>query len=1162
MSRIFILLNLLCPSFLWAQQPKLILPIGHTMGLNSATLSPDGKKIVTASFDRTVIIWDAITGNYLIKLNGHTKSVVSAKFSPDGKQIVSASDDSTAKIWDILDGHLVFTLKGHNNTVTDAEFSPDGTKVITASLDSSAKIWDVYTGNSLATFLGHKGGIIKAQFSPEGKKLFTSSLLDSTVKIWDIASGRLLLDIKTPSMRISGAQLNSKGNEFLVACEDSSAKIWDAQNGRLLANLKEKSKIYFANFSPDGTEVVTGISGFVSVWDASTGKLTSTIKTSDKNIPVVNGQFSPNGQKLVTVLSGGAAKIWLLPKKSLLAELTGQKTDIKSLQFSSDGKKLCTTSNDRSAKLWDTESGRLLVNLQGNTGRVNSIQYSPDGAKMILRTEGHNVVVWDVVYGKPLFELEGESNTFLGKFSPDGKLLITSTWNNTVKTWDALTGKLLVIFKGNAREVNSIEFSPDGKKVVTASFDNTAKVWDITNGNLLLNLTQHTDFVYDAYFSPDGKWISTASADGTAKIWNAATGDLMVNLTGHLNFVYSAKFSPDSKKLLTFSLDKTAIIWDVPTGKQLKTLKTSEGIYNAEFLENENKILIHTWGGTVEIRNASDGNLLYSLNSGIVGSATISSNQNKIITVTNLNKDFLSDAGIDKVQSWSADNGKFIKQISDTIDRILTLQIRPDGKNIAVGSLDNTVKIFDTNAGSYLYTFFPIEKLDYFIQIPTKEYYCTPNAAKLLHYVTRDLRVITFEQLDVRYNRPDKVLEAIGNSDTALIKSYRKAWEKRIKKLGIDTSAFTDGYSIPEANFVDRDNIDPEQKTNILSLHLKGMDSIYQLDRFNIWINEVPIFGKRGKSIRRNNSNSFDTTVIVTLSQGENRIETSVTNVNGTESYRMPLIVKYSPEKPTKEKTYFIGIGIDRFENDKYNLQFSSKDIRDLSLKLKDKFVGNIVIDTLFNENVTHRNVIALKNKIQKTTINDKVIIAYSGHGLLSKDYDYYLSTYSVNFENPEINGLPYDELENLLDSIPARKKLMLIDACHSGEVDKEEGIAMNKTADSMGLSKGVIIPESQKQNLGLKNSFELMQSLFVNVGKSTGATIISAAAGNQFALERQDLRNGVFTYSILEAMKKYPEMKISKLKTIIGERVLELTNGMQKPTSRNEAIAIDWNVW
>jgi len=81
-------------------------------------------------------------------------------------------------------------------------------------------------------------------------------------------------------------------------------------------------------------------------------------------------------------------------------------------------------------------------------------------------------------------------------------------------------------------------------------------------------------------------------------------------------------------------------------------------------------------------------------------------------------------------------------------------------------------------------------------------------------------------------------------------------------------------------------------------------------------------------------------------------------------------------------------------------------------------------------------------------------------------------------------------------------------------------------------------------------------------VGKSTGATIISAAAGTQFALERNDLKNGVFTYSILEAMKNHSSMKISELKKIVGERVEQLTNGLQKPTSRSETFAVDWRLW
>jgi hypothetical protein len=95
----------------------------------------------------------------------------------------------------------------------------------------------------------------------------------------------------------------------------------------------------------------------------------------------------------------------------------------------------------------------------------------------------------------------------------------------------------------------------------------------------------------------------------------------------------------------------------------------------------------------------------------------------------------------------------------------------------------------------------------------------------------------------------------------------------------------------------------------------------------------------------------------------------------------------------------------------------------------KEKFGTDCFIDTLFNKDVTIKKVMDLKQDLVKTTVNDKVIIAYSGHGLLSDSLDYFLSTYNVNFHKPENGGLAYESLEDLLDSIPARKKLMLIDA-------------------------------------------------------------------------------------------------------------------------------------
>ena len=111
----------------------------------------------------------------------------------------------------------------------------------------------------------------------------------------------------------------------------------------------------------------------------------------------------------------------------------------------------------------------------------------------------------------------------------------------------------------------------------------------------------------------------------------------------------------------------------------------------------------------------------------------------------------------------------------------------------------------------------------------------------------------------------------------------------------------------------------------------------------------------------------------------------------------------------------------------------------------------------------------------------------------------------------------------------------MLIDACHSGEVDKDEVAKMVVVQKQLDPTrKGVIIVEdTANKRVGMKNSFDLMQDLFVNVGRSTGATIISAAAGTQFALEKGDLKNGVFTYSILELMKQTTTTTISELKEI-----------------------------
>src|SRR5450432_3481313 len=116
-----------------AQKAKLMLPIGHTGPVQYAIFSPDGKRVVTASHDKTAKIWDVSSGNLLANLTGHSNFVYAAAFSPNGSKIVTASFDGLAKIWNANTGEWLFDLKAHTAEVWSAEFSKDGKKIITAS---------------------------------------------------------------------------------------------------------------------------------------------------------------------------------------------------------------------------------------------------------------------------------------------------------------------------------------------------------------------------------------------------------------------------------------------------------------------------------------------------------------------------------------------------------------------------------------------------------------------------------------------------------------------------------------------------------------------------------------------------------------------------------------------------------------------------------------------------------------------------------------------------------------------------------------------------------------------------------------------------------------------------------------------------------------------
>jgi len=322
----------------------------------------------------------------------------------------------------------------------------------------------------------------------------------------------------------------------------------------------------------------------------------------------------------------------------------------------------------------------------------------------------------------------------------------------------------------------------------------------------------------------------------------------------------------------------------------------------------------------------------------------------------------------------------------------------------------------------------------------------------------------------------------------------------------------------------------------------------------------------------------------VPLSEGQNKIQVSTHNQNAVESYKETVYVKYSLPKGNESKPnlYLVTIGVSKYKEQNMNLKYAAKDGRDIIQTFQsntNNLWKEVYIDSLFNESVNVSNIGKIKQNLLNSKVDDLVILFVSGHGLLDDSLDFYYASHEMDFDKPNKYGIPYDLLEGLLDSIPARKKVMLIDACHSGEVDKEELIVLN-TNTSSNSSKGLQTIfthrggnnqhiSKKRSKTGLKNSFELMQELFADLSRSSGSVVISAAAGEGYAYEDDKWQNGAFTYTLLNGLKNGLANADSKNGTTINEvknyvlnEVEKITNGKQKPTVRNDNLEFDFRVW
>ncbi len=552
----------------------------HTDGdLLAVAFAPDGT-LWSVEEPGTLRHWNTQT-RAQIEFHALDELATLWSFGPQARLVAAGSDELS--IWDVASGQLRASWP-QPCWVTAIAFPPTGTLIATGHDDGVVRVWDMATERLVHEFRGHELAISALAFSPVGTQL-ASAGEHKILYIWDVSTGERVGTLEGHTDRIPALAWHPDGQQLASAGWDTTARIWDISRCEPIILLNSHAgQVHTLAFNPDGSRLVCAdSSNSIHVWDTARHRPVCVLRSHSSEIRCI--AFSPNGQQLAF---GGVERVihlWDARNGSDEADEVDPLMSRTGLAVNPDGSRLISLAAGTGLRIWQTATAQTAVELEGNPV-LRAFAASPDGrwlAGSIAAEDGEDVAdkardtlrLWQADSGRRQAVFEGQQAPITAiAFAPDSSLLASGSFHSCdVWLWQAPSAEPFLLLNGAADccSVETLVFHPRAPLLAVGAIDHLATggddglvaIWHLPERRQIASLRGGARGLA---FSADGQRLAVATLGAKVLLYDVRDWQLAGEAVGHLDAVNCLAYSPTAPLLATGSDDRTVRLWDAETG--------------------------------------------------------------------------------------------------------------------------------------------------------------------------------------------------------------------------------------------------------------------------------------------------------------------------------------------------------------------------------------------------------------------------------------------------------------------------------------------------------------------------------------------------------------------------------------------------------------------